>query len=74
MADDEDAEGQHRASDLKLLESGNFADVTVTCGDKSWKVHKIILCSRSKWFEKALTGGFKVGPSCTSLPKCPLPG
>jgi len=46
-----------------LLESGNFSDVTVSCADKTWKLHKAILCSRSTWFEKALTGNFSVTTS-----------
>lgn len=60
MANPKPPDADLRASDLKLLESGNFSDVTVTCGNKTWKLHKNILCSRSMWFEKALTGGFQV--------------
>lgn len=40
-------------ADLRLLESGNFADATIVCGDRTWKVHKLILSSRSKWFSTA---------------------
>ncbi|KAK1773446.1 hypothetical protein QBC45DRAFT_311542, partial [Copromyces sp. CBS 386.78] len=39
-------------------ESGLFSDVTVRCGNKIWKLYKTILCLRSIWFEKALTGNF----------------
>ncbi|KAB5513159.1 BTB/POZ protein [Coniochaeta sp. 2T2.1] len=46
------------SADQKLLESGLFADVTVTCKGKTWNLHKNILCSRSVWFEKALNGNF----------------
>ncbi|KAH8903751.1 POZ domain-containing protein [Coniochaeta sp. PMI_546] len=46
------------SADQKLLESGLFADVTVTCKDKTWQLHKNILCSRCVWFEKALNGNF----------------
>ncbi|OIW26251.1 POZ domain-containing protein [Coniochaeta ligniaria NRRL 30616] len=46
------------SSDQKLLESGLFADVTVTCKGRTWQLHKNILCSRSVWFEKALNGNF----------------
>ncbi|KAK9419383.1 hypothetical protein SUNI508_07358 [Seiridium unicorne] len=47
------------SSFLALLESGNFSDAVVKCKDRSWKVHKAILCSRSKWFDKALNGKFE---------------
>lgn len=33
--------------------------MTVKCGDQTWNLHKNILCSRSVWFEKALTGHFE---------------
>ncbi|KAJ2900356.1 hypothetical protein MKZ38_002489 [Zalerion maritima] len=47
------------SSDAKLLSDGTFSDCEVVCGDKTWKTHKSILCTRSKWFMKALSGGFK---------------
>jgi hypothetical protein len=43
----------------RLLRTGLFSDVTVKCGDRTWQLHKNILCSRSVWFEKALTGSFE---------------
>ncbi|KAI0127529.1 hypothetical protein BJ170DRAFT_722747 [Xylariales sp. AK1849] len=47
-----------RIGDKKLLESGLLADVTVKCGSREWKLHKIIITTRSEWFRKALTGNF----------------
>lgn len=44
----------------RLLETGNFADAVIICGQKSWNVHKIIICSRCDWFRKALDGNFEV--------------
>ncbi|KAK4113135.1 POZ domain-containing protein [Canariomyces notabilis] len=46
------------SSDEKLLRDGLFSDVTVKCGDRTWNLHKNILCTRSVWFERALTGRF----------------
>lgn len=45
----------------RLLDSGDMADARVICGDMKWPVHKTILCFRSVWFQKAFTGGSKVG-------------
>jgi hypothetical protein len=51
---------RHALTDAtRLLRSGLFSDVTIKCGDRTWELHKNILCSRSEWFEKALTGKFK---------------
>lgn len=44
----------------RLLESGTFSDTQIRCGKRIWKVHKAILCIRSEWFKKALTGQFMV--------------
>ncbi|KAI1392127.1 BTB/POZ protein [Hypoxylon trugodes] len=40
----------------KLLESGYLADVTVECGNRVWKLHKVVLVTRSEWFKAALSG------------------
>lgn len=48
------------ASNLKLLETGNFADAKIICGNQIFKIHKSVVCTRSVWFEKALAGGFDV--------------
>ncbi|ORY69888.1 uncharacterized protein BCR38DRAFT_502784 [Pseudomassariella vexata] len=45
-------------ADKQLLESGNFADTTVRLGDRVWKLHKSVLCTRSEWFKRALCGKF----------------
>lgn len=50
-------------SDQKLLVNGLFSDVEVRCGNRSWKLHKVILCNRCVWFNKALDGRFKEGIS-----------
>lgn len=49
-----------RAGDLELLETGIFADAEIICRGRTFKVHKALLISRSKWFRKALTGKFDV--------------
>lgn len=47
------------SNDLELLETGLLADATITCGDRTWKVHKSIIY-RCEWFKKAFNGNFEV--------------
>jgi hypothetical protein len=49
-----------RENDLQLLETGNFADGTVKCKGRTWKVHKALLASRLKFFKAAFYGSFVV--------------
>lgn len=58
--------GAHREADFanRLLETGDFSDFSVVCGDRTWKAHKIILC-RIEYFEKLITSGFKVCAFCS---------
>ncbi|KAK8135724.1 hypothetical protein PG984_003664 [Apiospora sp. TS-2023a] len=44
---------------LDLLMSGKFADAQVVCDGRTWEVHRVVVCTRSKWFDKALGGYFK---------------
>ncbi|RYO74764.1 hypothetical protein DL766_008030 [Monosporascus sp. MC13-8B] len=39
-----------------ILESGLLADVTLKCSSREWKLHKLILATRSRWFKAALCG------------------
>lgn len=38
-----------------FLKSGQYADFTITCGQYSFKVHKVVLCSKSRYFQKEST-------------------
>ncbi|KAF5501504.1 Kelch-like protein 40a [Colletotrichum siamense] len=40
--------------DQYLLMSGILSDCMVICGDKSWNLHKTILCTRSSYFKSVL--------------------
>lgn len=37
-----------------------FADATIVMGQKTWHVHRCVICRQSKYFEKALEGKFQV--------------
>jgi hypothetical protein len=32
----------------EVLRTGKYSDLTITCGDRQWEVHKAIMCSASK--------------------------
>ncbi|KAM0717580.1 hypothetical protein Q7P37_007432 [Cladosporium fusiforme] len=48
-----------------LLESGKYSDLTLKCGNRSWKVHKSVVCLRSDFFAGACDGLFK--EPCTNV-------
>jgi len=41
-----------------LLSSGEYSDLTVHCEGNTWKVHKLVMCTHSKFFVKACGGEF----------------
>ncbi|KAF2709017.1 hypothetical protein K504DRAFT_380635 [Pleomassaria siparia CBS 279.74] len=43
----------------EYLTPGNLTDLELNFGTKSWKIHKALACSHSKWFRKAATIGFE---------------
>lgn len=40
--------------------TSNGVDCLISCGGNTVKLHREILCGRSKFFRAALTGGFMV--------------
>ncbi|CAJ2500863.1 Uu.00g037160.m01.CDS01 [Anthostomella pinea] len=54
MADKEEKPNIYSNCDERLLISGILSDVKVICGDKTWNLHKTIICIRCPYFEKPL--------------------
>lgn len=55
-------------ADIRLLETGNLADATIVCGDRTWNVHRVILTPRCQWFKTAfLNNNFEVSKVFISL-------
>ncbi|KAL9117305.1 MAG: hypothetical protein Q9187_006161 [Circinaria calcarea] len=44
-----------------LRKTVKYHDLVIHCGDQEWKAHRVIVCSRSKFFDKACDGTFKEG-------------
>lgn len=51
----------HRA----FNDRAKFPDLIITCNDRVWYCHKVVLCARSDWFQKACSGKFKEGGADT---------
>lgn len=43
-----------------IFNSPKYSDLTITCGSDKYLLHRAIICPRSKFFDKACDGGFKV--------------
>ena len=47
-------------SNLAILKSSAYADMTVRCDSTEFKLHRAIVCPRSKFFAAACDGQFQV--------------
>jgi len=49
----------------RFFDSTMFSDLTIQFGSRSKHVHKVVLCSQSRWFKNALEGNFKEASQST---------
>ncbi len=43
-----------------LYKDGKYSDLTVVCGESTYRAHKAVLCTRFQFFAKACDGAFQV--------------
>ena len=43
-----------------VVQSGKYSDLTLITGRNEYKVHRVVLCTKSPFFDAACDGGFKV--------------
>ena len=48
------------ATIAQRYDSGKYSDLTITCGNQSWQVHRNIVCFDSNFFAAACDGNFLV--------------
>ncbi|KAI7332536.1 hypothetical protein KC315_g4609 [Hortaea werneckii] len=41
-----------------VFTQGEYSDLAITCGERTWKVHRLVLCTQSDYFRKACNGPF----------------
>ena len=52
---------------LKLLQSGQFSDFVIKCGDVEYKVHKAVVATASRMLNVACSGPFEVTSPLLSI-------
>ncbi|KAK8877579.1 hypothetical protein PGQ11_002525 [Apiospora arundinis] len=45
-------------SDIDLYQTGKYSDIKVRCEDRTWNLHRAVICQRCPYFEKAFSGPF----------------
>ncbi|PVH71125.1 hypothetical protein DL98DRAFT_471994 [Cadophora sp. DSE1049] len=43
----------------RCFDDDTYSDLTIVCGDRSWKVHRVVVCSQSRVLHAACMTGFK---------------
>ncbi|KAI7289663.1 hypothetical protein KC343_g4719 [Hortaea werneckii] len=49
----------------RAFDSSDHTDLTIICQGRQWKVHKVLLCAQSEWFETSCAGCWKEGQEGT---------
>ncbi len=54
-----------RAGLANLRGQGKYSDFVIECGNQSFRVHKVIICALSEYFDKVCCGEFMVSELST---------
>ena len=58
---------QNVANNFALLKTGRYSDLKIRCGNAEWRVHRAVLCPRSKYVAAASDVGFEVSKRVSTL-------
>ena len=53
----------------RLYDDGKYSDLTVKSSEKTYRVHKAIVCPRSKFFAAACDGHFEASHTSIRSPR-----
>jgi BTB/POZ domain len=45
---------------VRLFNNSEYSDLVLKCKDRSWKVHRVIVCGRCEFFKACVDRNFKV--------------
>ncbi|GME32691.1 uncharacterized protein K452DRAFT_358373 [Neofusicoccum parvum] len=43
----------------RFLRSGQYSDLVIRCGDRTWNVHKVVVCSQCEFLQNTCSKGFQ---------------
>lgn len=51
----------------RLFNDPEYSDLEVRCGNRTWKVHRVIVCGRCEFFKACVDRNFKVSRSSSEI-------
>lgn len=60
MADGDKTSSAYSGGYQAFYNSPTFSNFTVACGERYWRIHKLVLSANSEYFTRSCSGHFKV--------------